>query len=62
MTKPIGLAEYKLTESLPEDLQTSLPTIEELEAGYQKTLKKAMSKILIFELDTISHTTCASFI
>ena len=31
MTKPIGLAEYKLTEALPENLKTSLPTIEELE-------------------------------
>ncbi|MCC8371762.1 MAG: PDDEXK nuclease domain-containing protein [Rickettsia endosymbiont of Pseudomimeciton antennatum] len=32
MTKPIGLAEYKLTESLPENIKTALPTIEELEA------------------------------
>lgn len=31
MTKPIGLAEYRLTESLPENLKTVLPTIEELE-------------------------------
>jgi len=31
MTKPIGLAEYKLTKSLPENLKTALPTIEELE-------------------------------
>lgn len=32
MSKPIGLAEYKLTKSLPENLKTALPTIEELEA------------------------------
>jgi predicted nuclease of restriction endonuclease-like (RecB) superfamily len=38
MTKPIGLAEYKLTESLPENLKTSLPTIEELEAELSKNL------------------------
>lgn len=36
MTKPIGLAEYKLTESLPDDLKTALPTIEELEAELSK--------------------------
>lgn len=33
-TAPIGVAEWKaaITESLPADLQSSLPTIEELEA------------------------------
>jgi hypothetical protein len=30
-TTPIGISEYKLSESLPADLQGSLPTIEELE-------------------------------
>ncbi len=40
MTKPIGLAEYRLTESLPENLKTALPTIEELEAELAKDLKK----------------------
>ena len=38
MTKPIGLAEYKLSEALPENLKTSLPTIEELEAELAKDL------------------------
>ena len=38
MTKPIGLAEYRLTESLPENLKTALPTIEELEAELSKNL------------------------
>jgi predicted nuclease of restriction endonuclease-like (RecB) superfamily len=38
MTKPIGLAEYRLTESLPENIQTLLPTIEELEAELAKDL------------------------
>jgi predicted nuclease of restriction endonuclease-like (RecB) superfamily len=32
MRAPIGVAEYLLTQALPEYLQTSLPTIEELEA------------------------------
>lgn len=36
MTKPIGLAEYQLTEALPENLKTNLPTIEELEAELAK--------------------------
>jgi predicted nuclease of restriction endonuclease-like (RecB) superfamily len=40
MTKPIGLAEYRLTESLPENLKTALPTIEELEAELSKDLGK----------------------
>ncbi len=36
MTKPIGLAEYRLTENLPENIKTALPTIEELEAELAK--------------------------
>ena len=38
MAKPIGLAEYRITESLPEDLKTALPTIEELEAELSKDI------------------------
>lgn len=38
MTKPIGLAEYRLKDELPENLQTALPTIEELEAELAKDL------------------------
>lgn len=30
-TRPLGVAEYQLAESLPESLQTSLPTIEQIE-------------------------------
>jgi YhcG PDDEXK nuclease domain len=29
--QPMGIAEYRLLESLPEPLQTSLPTIEQIE-------------------------------
>lgn len=36
MSKPIGLAEYRFTESLPEKLKTALPTIEELEEEFAK--------------------------
>lgn len=35
--KPIGLAEYRLTESLPEHVKTVLPSIEELEFELEKT-------------------------
>jgi Uncharacterized conserved protein len=31
MHKPLGIAEYKLAQSLPDDLKGNLPTIEELE-------------------------------
>ena len=30
-TRPLGIAEYKLLESMPEALQTSLPSIEQIE-------------------------------
>jgi predicted nuclease of restriction endonuclease-like (RecB) superfamily len=39
MTKPIGLAEYRLDEALPEHIKTELPSIEELEAELSKDLK-----------------------
>ena len=31
MNKPIGISEFELTKSLPVDLQSSLPPIEEIE-------------------------------
>jgi hypothetical protein len=31
INQPIGVAEYQLTESLPTDLQSSLPSIEAIE-------------------------------
>ena len=38
MTKPIGLSEYRFSESLPENLKTALPTIEELEIEFAKNI------------------------
>ncbi len=32
INKPIGISEYTLTQAIPENLKTNLPTIEELEA------------------------------
>ncbi len=41
LAKPIGLAEYRLTQALPENIRGSLPTIEELEAELSaKRIKK----------------------
>ena len=40
--QPMGIAEYRLVESLPENLQTSLPSIEQIEqelAGKDKSRK-----------------------
>lgn len=33
--KPIGVSDYELTRTLPENLKSSLPTIEEIEAELQ---------------------------
>jgi hypothetical protein len=30
-TKPMGVAEYQLTQALPDDLKGKLPTVEQLE-------------------------------
>ncbi|XZE17612.1 PDDEXK nuclease domain-containing protein [Pirellulaceae bacterium SH449] len=32
LTKPIGVSEYQITEHLPDELRSSLPTIEQIEA------------------------------
>lgn len=39
MMKPIGLAEYRLHEALPENLKSALPTIEEIEAELSRSVK-----------------------
>jgi hypothetical protein len=38
INKPIGLAEYKLSDALPDEIKTSLPTIEALENALAKEL------------------------
>jgi len=35
--KPIGVSQYRLTEALPQELQPSLPTIEQLEEELKQT-------------------------
>ena len=41
--KPIGVSEYQLTQALPNELKSSLPTIEQLEEEL-KTINPATSK------------------
>lgn len=36
INKPMGVAEYQLLEALPENLQTSLPSIEDIEKALQE--------------------------
>ncbi len=31
LNKPLGICEYRLTESIPNDLRTKLPSIEDIE-------------------------------
>jgi len=40
INKPMGVAEYELVRALPEPLDTSLPTIEEIEAEFSGSLEK----------------------
>jgi predicted nuclease of restriction endonuclease-like (RecB) superfamily len=40
MDKPIGVSEYELTRALPEKFKSALPTIEEIEAELEESLKK----------------------
>jgi len=34
-TQPMGIAEYQLAQSLPENLKTNLPSIEQIERELQ---------------------------
>ncbi|MDP2139274.1 MAG: PDDEXK nuclease domain-containing protein [Gammaproteobacteria bacterium] len=38
MQKPIGISEYQLTQALPDELKSSLPSVEEIEAELGKDL------------------------
>ncbi len=40
INKPIGVAEYQLVRALPEPLDTSLPSIEEIEAELSRELRE----------------------
>jgi len=36
LKKPIGISEYMLTQALPKNLKSQLPTVEEIEAQLTK--------------------------
>ena len=40
INKPIGVADYELTRALPDNLKSSLPSIEEIEAELQSELER----------------------
>lgn len=40
ITKPVGISEYRLIESIPEDLQGNLPSIEQIEAELSSIEKR----------------------
>lgn len=51
-TKPIGIAEYSISDKLPKDIKGELPTVEELEAelergvqSFQKPIEKKLNKL-----------------
>lgn len=43
-TQPIGVAEYEIVKSIPTDLKTELPTIEEIEQELATTMYKNNSR------------------
>jgi len=44
LNKPLGISEYRLTEAIPENIKTQLPTIEELENRLIEKIKKGNNK------------------
>lgn len=46
INKPLGISEYKLTEAIPENLKTKLPTVEEIERELIEKIEKRDDKRL----------------
>lgn len=44
MHKPIGVSEYQITKALPDELKSSLPTIEEIEAELLRPSSKQVGR------------------
>lgn len=44
-SKPIGIAEYKIVEKLPENIRGELPSIEEIEHRVDEEIKEAQSPV-----------------
>ena len=45
INKPIGVADYELTRALPDNLKSSLPSIEEIEAELQSELERGADEL-----------------
>ena len=45
MSQPIGISEYQLTEVLPKEFESCLPTIEMIESELSNSLNDAISKV-----------------
>lgn len=41
MTQPIGIAEYEINKAFPKEIETELPTIEEIELATTKAIRNA---------------------
>ena len=41
MSQPIGIAEFKLSKAIPEEIKSELPTIEEIELATTKAISNA---------------------
>ena len=41
MTQPIGIAEYEISNAIPKEIKTELPTIEEIELATTKAIRNA---------------------
>ena len=49
INKPIGVSEFTFTESLPEELKTDIPTVEEFETELKRSLENTSEEIAIVE-------------
>ncbi len=53
---PMGVSEYQITESLPENLQSALPSVEEIEAELAELENEKPTHQIVFLVDEIeSH-------
>ena len=44
ISKPIGVSEYKLIQSIPDDLKSNLPTVEEIEEEITEKIEENNKK------------------
>ena len=44
MSAPLGASEFRVLEALPQELESSLPTVEQLEAGLSDNVESTESE------------------